>query len=377
MTWFDDGSPTEYVDATNNLKVGLWPIKNSPRIDPRFRLINGEGKPAPQASHFFVRLQIQPAPTPVFKNCLIPLAAVADQKLEGSSGVSGDGFEFIFSIESFVVPDPDFDVWGFRYKLVYKHAGFPDFFMLQMVGTDVDAAKFNLNIKIDALTPTQQWGPSWFDTDYDPLVNTDVDMPIPLQAIKAWPLSECFVPQIAPEEGAAEFNGVDAWIGFDGYTDVHTQRFMLEFDIKLYDTGECVVLGPLFSSSKYVRFQQSSMSWRSSLITFSPILPLEEWMTIRVEFNWVFPTEKWKVYKDDVLIGENDTQGASGLQFNQMGRRGSIIQGVFDMRNLHYEDTDPAAPEVLLSTLLISDACDSGPKALKGTTVIMDLPSCP
>lgn len=227
---------------------------------------------------------------------------------------------------------------------------------------------------------------SWrFDRDQAPdfliwkTEDISVGFPYAKRCLFDYAMSDCYLfPRLAQAPlGKAEFNGVDAYIGFDDYTDIHTDRFMLEFDIYLYDLDEMALLGPLFSSSKYVRFKYDGMSWRSSLVLFSPTLPLNEWMTIRIEWNWDSPTSKWKVFKDDVLIGTNTTQGASGLRFNQMGRRGSIIQGVFDMRNLHWEDTDPAAPEVLWSCLLQDDACDTGPKLLKGTTFNMALPSCP
>ena len=190
MVWFDDGDPAEFITASTNFKIGLWPISNGPRIDPRFRLRNGEGKPAPRGSQFFVRFQIEDGPPAVYKNCLIPMAPIGDQELEGTSGVSADGYEFILRIKSWTTGDPIFGDRGHEHQITYKHDGFPDFFVRQMYGVPFGSGVLDLNIKVENPFWTERLGPDSYIDDYDPLVNTDVDVLIMQDNWQHWPLSE-------------------------------------------------------------------------------------------------------------------------------------------------------------------------------------------
>lgn len=190
MTWFADGAPPEFITARDNKKIALWPFSGLTRIDPRFRLINGEGKPAPRGAQYFVRFIFDDGPPQVIKNCVIPMAAIGDQELEGTSGVSGDGFEFILNIKSWTTPDPVNSVFGFEYEITYKHAGFPDFFIRQMQGTTDPVAAETLAIQVESPTWDQGAGPFWFSTDYDPLINTDVTVAVMQDNWFWWPVSE-------------------------------------------------------------------------------------------------------------------------------------------------------------------------------------------
>lgn len=239
------------------------------------------------------------------------------------------------------------------------------------------------------VTITTEWpksGTAWrWDTDgldiggaYTSTTVT-AGFPYPFRKIGDWAMSDCFLfpRDTPPVEGFADFNNVDTSILFDGFTNATNQRIQLEFDVLLRDTAQCIVLGRGVNTTRHADLTPASFVWRTSVILLSPDLPLDEFGTVRVEFNWNDPGTNWKVYWNGALRGSNATSGATSLFFNTMGRHGSIYDGNFEMRNLTLQDTDPASPRLLLSTELQDDACDIGEKTLKGTTENMTLPSCP
>ncbi len=180
-----------------------------------------------------------------------------------------------------------------------------------------------------------------------------------------------------PVEGAAEFNGVDTSILFDGFTTTTSQRLQVECDVELRDNSFCAILARSNNTTRWVGLKQDFFQWRSVAIPISPVIPLNEFGTFRAEFDWNAGVgSKWRLFWNGVLVGTN-AGGASSLFFNLMGKRGPTYLGDFDMRNMVLQDTDPAAPRLLLSTELISDACDIGISSLKGTTENMTLASCP
>lgn len=194
-----------------------------------------------------------------------------------------------------------------------------------------------------------------------------------------WAMSDCFLfpRQTAGPLDFANFNGVDASILFDAFTNATNQRIQLEFDVLLRDTSQCVILGRGVNTTRHVDLTPASFVWRTSVVLLSPDLPLDEFGTVRAEFNWNDPGTNWKVYWNGSLRGSNAGAGASGLFFNTMGRHGSFYKGDFGMKNLTLQDTDPGAARLLLSTELQVNACDIGEKELKGTTENMTLSSCP
>lgn len=241
----------------------------------------------------------------------------------------------------------------------------------------------------DEVTVTREFekdvNPWRWDTDAAPVTGpplTETRTPdFPYAASKAfdWAMSDCFpFTRAAPAPiEFAEFNSTDASILFDAFTNTTTQRIQLEFDVRIHPGSTSVILGRGVNTTRNVKLAVGNIVWRTSVIPIVPDLPLDVWHTIRLEFNWNDPGTNWKVYVDGLLRGVNASSGATSQFFNTMGRRGNFYEGVFDMKNLTLQDTDPAAPRLLLSTELRFDACDIGEKSLKGTTENMFLPSCP
>ena len=377
MTWFANDDAVEYLFAKDNTKVSLWPHSETVRIDPRFRLINGEAKPAPRGSQYFVRFKIDDGPPAVFKNCLVPLLPIGDQELEGSSGVSTDGFEFILRIKSWVTPDPVFSVFGFESHITYKHAGFPDFFVRQMYGTTDPASAPTLALKVELPKWFETMGPFWFSSDYDPLVNTDVNVAIMQNNWFHWPLSECIdLTPVAPQ-GMAEFNGTSSTYLLDTFNTGSPARWRFEYDIKAQSAAEIVVLG--FSGSALVLQNWSGRfcAWRSFIVDTGSALPIGTWVHIDFDYEWdLAGSNLMRVFKDGVPSGTalNLATIAAGDQF---GKKGATITGFFDLKQFKLLKGGVAAPTVEIECPMDVDACDLGPYLLGGTTFDMTLPSCP
>lgn len=377
MTWFADGDPPEFETARDNPKIALWPYSQNVRIDPRYRLLMGEGLPAPRAGQYFVRFVIEDGPPSVTKNCVIPLVPIGDQELEGTSGVSADGYEFILNIRPWTTPDPEFSVFGHEHTITYKHSGFPDFFVRQMYGTDDVGSQFTVRIKVDDPNWDQHMGPFWFSTDYDPLINTDVDDVAVMQDNWFhWPLSECIDLDPVPPSLFAEFNGVDAAITYSPVTFTNGARWYQDFDYRTHTLSDVVVLGKTFNTSQWSGFTGKFCRFMGFLVDMGTPVPDNVWTNIRFEYSWTVNDGIYRVFWDGVPKGTltNFTQFHF---FNTHGRRGPSFVGEFDLRNYKFVTGTPAVPRVILDSALTVNACDAGPDLLKGTTVNMALPSCP
>jgi len=377
MTWFDDGAPAEYLEVRDKPKIALWPMSEKPRIDPRYRLLMGEGLPAPRANNYFVRFIIEDGPPEVIKNCSIPLVPIGDQELEGTSGVSADGFEFILNIRPHTTPDPVFSVYGLEHTITYKHAGFPDFFVRQMYGNLVGDPVPPLGIKVQNPLWSDTLGPFWFSTDYDPLVNTDVDVAIMENNWRHFPYSECIDLAPAPVEGQADFNGVDATYHLDTFNAGPSERWRFEYDIKANTAAEIVVLG--FSGTALVQHNWSGRfcAWRSFLVDTTNPLPVGVWIHIDFDFQWLVDlNDTLRVFKDGVPAG-TAFFNATTTGGDRFGQRAATFVGDFSLKNFKLLHEGVTTPRVEIDCPMNVNACDIGPQMLGGTTANMTLPSCP
>lgn len=227
---------------------------------------------------------------------------------------------------------------------------------------------------------------SWrFDRDQAPdfLVwkteEKSVDFPYLKAFLRDYAMSDCYLfPRAAAGPTAfASFNNLDASVIFDAFTTNTSNRWKLQFDVRLRDTDDCCVLGRTNNFSRRALLSSTRFLWFSVGTTIDPPLPLNEFGTVRVEWDWDTPGLFFNVWWNDVLRGTEPAFFANGLRFNVMGKSGATFVGDFDMLNLTLEDNNPGSPNLMLSTELQVDACDIGVKMLKGTTENMTLPSCP
>jgi len=239
------------------------------------------------------------------------------------------------------------------------------------------------------VTITKEWvenAAAWqWDRDGLPIAGgytttvTTPGFPYAFSKIGDWAMSDCFLfPRAAAGPTAfAAFNNLDASVIFDAFTTNTSNRWKLQFDVRLRDTDDCCVLGRTNNFSRRALLSSTRFLWFSVGTTIDPPLPLNEFGTVRVEWDWDTPGLFFNVWWNDVLRGTEAAFFANGLRFNVMGKSGATFVGDFDMLNLTLEDNNPGSPNLMLSTELQVDACDIGVKMLKGTTENMTLPSCP
>jgi len=350
-------------------KIGRWPHPNTNRTKSGFIMVTDRDLAHTAFKRLFCWNMIESTDEVNFPNWQnfgwLDLDVVSSSNVEGDSDTNIDGWVAHEEIKSFETL-PVGGTPGVELRMELTHAASGHF----------------IKRTYEFAEDTRQW---FFDRDgnpdnEDPITEeTSVDFPYGNSANFEWAMSDCFLfPRAAPAPlDFAVFNNTDASILFDAFTNSTGQRIQLEYDVRIRTGPTLVVLGRGVNTSRHTDLSIGSFVWRTSVVSLSPDLPLDEWGTIRAEFNWNDPGTNWKVYWNGVLRGSNAGAGASSLFFNTMGRRGSFYQGNFDLKNLTLQDTDPAAPRLLLSTELQVDACDIGEKSLKGTTENMTLSSCP
>lgn len=194
-------------------------------------------------------------------------------------------------------------------------------------------------------------------------------------------VADCFTfPSILPppEEGFARMNGVNAYVLFNDIAPLVATRFKMEFDIR--PTGadtQLVCFGYTgFGSFGYMFNDRHNFQWWNQTFFLPDGLVLDEWNHVTIEYDWSIPGASYSIWIDGIL---QITQGGSFVTWvwDEIGRRGSLIAGQFDLKRARLWDGTPGAPNLLVDVPLVDDACAVVPLTLKGTTFNMDLSSCP
>lgn len=361
--WINRGGPGQ------KHKIGRWPHPNTNRTKSGFIMETDRDLAHTAFKRLFcynMSFTSDPVNFPLWQNFgWMDLDVVANSHVDGDSGINVEGWELHEDIQSFAVL-PVLGTPGVELKMHLSHAA---------------SGHFNTRTyEFDGLLNAWYW-----DRDGDPLAGppssevSSVDMPYEFLASFEWAMSDCFLfprAEAGPLDWAS-FNNLDKYIQFDQYTNFTNFRHQCEFDIRFRDTDQCAVLCRQFNTTRWLAVTPNHIQWMSILVNFSATLNLNQWYTIRIEFEWNDPGTKWKLYVDGVLDGTNTVNGTIQLIFNRIGKKGPTFEGDFDLKNLTLLDTDPASPRVLLDMELQVNACDVGEKSIKGTTFVMTLPSCP
>jgi hypothetical protein len=377
MPWFETGEPAEATFAGDNLKISPWPAPNGPRIDTRFRFNYGQYLPAPRPSHFFIRIKLESGPDPTIYNATAKLLASSNTLLEGTTGISVDGLEVVFQIELFEFPvvEPFFGTSGIRYRLILKKSGFPDFVWNQFYNRVEDGGGIYVPLLQD-----KKWGssdPGQY-SNFDPLVFTYITITPPYNIYEWWPISECMVFDVEPEEGFCECNGVDSYVLFNTFFPLVATRFKMEFEIRRTGADtQLVAFGYTgFGSFFYGFNDHHNFQWWNQTFFLPDGLVLVDWNHVRIEYDWSIPGGSYSIWIDDVLQITQAGTFATWV-WDEIGRRGNLIAGSFDIKNVKLWDGTPGSPNLLIDVPLTGDACAVAPPTIKGTTFNMMLPSCP
>jgi hypothetical protein len=377
LPWLADGAPPEYVWAWANKEIPAWPAPNGPRIDSRFRFNYGEYLPAPRPSKFFVRFVTGIGVSEKISNGWVDLMAVSDTLLQGTIPANAEGYSITFEIELFEDPvkEPFFGKSGIRNQIILHRAGFPDLYWRQLGFAESDGGVPFVTLKLrKEFTVIQQP----FDyTNYDPLIHTYVQTTFLAQLFEYFPLSECVVFPVT-EEGFAECNGVDSYVLFNTFFPLVATRFKMEFDIRRTGADtQLVAFGYTgFGSFFYGFNDHHNFQWWNQTFFLPDGLVLVDWNHVRIEYDWSIPGGSYSIWIDDVL---QITQAGAFVTWvwDEIGRRGNIIAGAFDIKNAKLWDGTPGSPNLLIDVPLTGDACAVVPPTIKGTTFNMMLPSCP
>jgi hypothetical protein len=152
----------------------------------------------------------------------------------------------------------------------------------------------------------------------------------------------------------------------------------MEFDIRPTGADSSLVAhGTSFFTGLFYGFNnRKSFKWWSQTLQLPDGLVLNEWNHVEVEYDWSIPGGSYTVWIDGIF---QVTKPGVFITWvcNQFGRRGTTVEGEFDMKNVKLWDGTPGAPNLLVDVPLDLDACAVVPIGTKGTTFNMMLPSCP
>jgi len=376
VPWFPDGDDPDVLTSMFNRKVSQWPKPNTTRIDTRFRQNYGIGLPAPRASRYLFRFAPEGLVLGPIHNCWFDLVAESDTVLRGESGFGPSGWNIELQITNYVSPavDPIWSKSGIEMRWIIHHVTAPDWYLAWMMNEDSGFWPTGIPFGIFK-------GFSWsagflYQSNKDPMLHPEWPW-FPLQSIQTWSLSECWTFESA-EEGFCECNGVDSYVLFDTFFPLVATRFRMEFDIR--PTGadtQLVVYGYTgFGSFFYGFNHRHSFQWWSNTLALPDGIVLNEWNHVAVEYDWSIPGGSYSVWIDGVF---QITQAGPFVTWvwDEIGRRGTLIAGEFDIKNAKLWDGTPASENLLIDVPLTVNACAVEPPSIKGTTFNMDLPSCP
>lgn len=380
MAWLENDTPTTVVDAFANNKVAWWPKPNTPRIDPRYRMLEGAGLPCAMAQRHLMRIKPNDGVGGEIFNGWLDVTPISDTVLRGNTGLSPEGYDLQLDVIDYsVVVDPVTLLHGIVMEWTVSKTGFASFYIRYHRRAPLYPGQ-------DGVTPDmlELFGPKlpapFITSDYDPLIHTYWSNEPMEQFIEWTTMSECWqFPESAPPLLFAEFNGLDAYIATGGNGFGFSGRWKWEAEYRIRTFTDC---WPLQSAS--VWFVRGGIDATNVLIQNNGVphggsVVLDQWQKITLQRGWNGAADGLsELFVDDVFVDDNVTANTGG-PFHYFGGNapiGSGNFGDFDMRNMKIQ-TDNGGIVTVVDFPLTTNACDLGPSAFSGTTFNMSLPSCP
>lgn len=376
MTWWDP-TITEEIVIRQKFKIPVWPAPNTNRVDGRFRFTHCLPDASAMAGRWFVR--VSPVVDPFQEHyAVVDVEALDNQHLFGESGLDDFDRTLTVDIKQWDPPDtpPNWPMSGTVITFTLTHPTLTHSSYERMYPHPfVAGAPFLQTSLSDVGSPLN--GP------WEKYLNHVPGATVPFANGTRWhgsTVSQCWDLPGQPMvfgPGAAEFNGVDAYIALDHDTFTHNDNHFLEADIRRLDTLLLPILGRETSGS--IWGLDDDEGWYS-VQRFNPIVypAVGTWFKYRQEFEWSSGLQlRYQVFIDDVMVFDATRSRINAFWQNLGVRRraGPTDWGKFDMKNLKVLRGTPATPIVSLDMPLIENALDLGPDANHGTTFNMDLPS--
>jgi len=375
MPWFEPYPTTEELSywgiAPLTRKVSRWPQPSNPRTKSFFRLPHMSFFQATSGRAFFDwkgYLSLPPTDPPD-----IAEAGWVQFDSDTVGEVSGE-----------TVPHP---VSGTVFRQEFKSFDF-----LPVTGVPGIQIVLTLEQGAESATRTYEWPSTsnpmpWFWSLLQPLPlgptlvsgSNTPGWPYAQTDIECVSTADCYdFPRLAPDEGFASFNGSTSWIDFPADFPYQNGPFLVEFELRPFANEQIVVGGLKRFAASYFGFNdQNTMTWWNQPFTLSSPLTLGVWQSVRFERDWSIPGSNLYACFIDGDQRVSQVGSTTISPYDELGRRGTSIEGQFDLRNLKQWTGSFASPVLTVDLPLIDNACDLVNPTQKGTTFDMDLPSCP
>jgi len=376
--WYDIPIDEIGPEQLFNHTIPTHPHPNTPRTAGGFRFPSGGPNAAARGSRWLAELINHHPYVAVFD-----LEPVADNHLYAVTPVDDLGRWWEFEIFDVLAPDvaPVYNQPGIYYRLstheqgkdsVIFHAWTrPAWEVTPEFPTPSESFRFGSDRHIPGIDWWTFTGPDIWTLPFGPGLQPDVwtrfhclDLPWPLA-----PLAEL----------SAEFNGIDARIDLSPAFAPDGTNYSWEGDFyyRSLTNGAWAFSSATDFSGIGMDATFVAMGGASGVHSSPP--PLNQWVKIRVERDWIqTPLTHTHIFFDDVLQ-ESLVIIPGGGSFDRIGGREAPTPawGDYDLRNLKLLGGDPISPTVILDMPFTVNACDLGPGEHDGTTHNMALPSCP
>lgn len=289
------------------------------------------------------------------------------------------------AINQLVADDPA-NSFGWRTHIeIFSYAnlpilGGPGVQILMFIQHDVSGHKATVINEFPESGPSWRWDKDGLDLGGG-YTQIEVTPGFPYVFWKAadFAISDCFefIRDAPAPVDFAEFNALDAYIHNLTPTVDTTGAWRMQFDVRLHDHVECMLLCKSFNTTRWTKIRSIDISYVNRVIVFTTPLNLEQWYHIDWRFNWDAPDGLYRVSVDG---GPDDTQAGSAInvRWDRYSKRGAQLPiGWYDLKNLLFENGTALSSVVYLDQKLQVNACDDGPDARHGETFNMTLPSCP
>lgn len=346
--------------------ISRWPKAGSNRTDCRFQLPISKGQ-LWTASRWWVEISLSGPVPDYLSRGFLDLEALSVNHLFGSAGVDDDGWEVTIDVQGYEVT-PVLGPPGVVCIIRADKASIPAHMQWTYWFLDMDLTHWQAQITL--IEEDSSFGQ--FQTAGLPFGT--------LTGLQGGSLPDCMPFDLieGPEQGFCECNGTDSYILFDTRFPLVATRFKCEFEIR--PTGadtQLVCFGYTgFGSFGYMFNGRHNFQWWNNNIFLPVGLILNEWNTVRVEYDWSIPGANYSIWINGVLEA-TQAGGFVTWVWDEIGRRGSLIAGEFDLKQAKLWDGTPVSPNLLVDVPLDIDACAVVPPTIKGTTFNMDLASCP
>ena len=365
-----------YLEIKLASKISIWPRDKTPRVDGHFRLLHGEGAPYPMASRFQFAIATT-VPFPSIARCWVDvLWDEGAGHFFGTSGLSNANREVTLTVTEYDgIVDPIFGVRGRMFDWTYQvdGGGVSHFYHI----FDIDASgdyTVPLQIKFFPPSPTPMTN-SCVWVEPNDLFNSPATNCVEWFATNVCYAVETEIPDPSPL--FADFDeALEKRIEMDG-TPVTSARWRFEFDINRHSpTGEVTVASHNGVAQTWMGFTAQNIRWWGDLTPMDDPLPIDDWIHIDYDYQWLAVNNTARVFHDGILKGTS-VQTHNVVTWNTFGKSMNAYKGVFDIRNFLVLDGGVASPTVTADYPFSVNACDVGPDLHGGTTFNMDLPSCP